>query len=163
MNNKTRFITQAGLIGAIYVVFTLPFASFGTDYMQVRISEVLTILPFFTPAAIPGLTVGCVLSNIFVSKFGMVDIVFGSMATLIAAYMSYRLRDKKALVPIPPIIINAIMVGALIYFGTFGELKFNGTLLSFMAWVGLGQTIACYVMGYPLLIILEKYKGKIFK
>ncbi|QUH29552.1 QueT transporter family protein [Vallitalea guaymasensis] len=163
MNRSTKFLTQAGLIAAIYVVFTLPFASFGTDYMQVRISEALTILPFFTPAAIPGLSIGCLLSNIFISKFGMVDIVFGSLATLIAAYLSYRLRRKKGLVPIPPIIVNAFIVGALIYFGTFGKLEFNATLFSFIAWVGLGQFIACYGIGFPLLLVLDKYKNKIFR
>lgn len=162
MNRSTRFLTQAGVIAAIYVVFTLPFASFGTDFMQVRISEALTILPFFTPAAIPGLTIGCLLSNIFISKIGMVDIVFGTMATFIAAYLSYRLRKRKGLVPIPPIIVNALMVGALIYFGTFGRLEFNTKLLSFMGWLGLGQLIACYGIGFPLLLVLEKYKNRIF-
>lgn len=163
MNKNTKFLAQAGMIAAIYVVFTLPFASFGTDYMQVRISEALTILPFFTPAAIPGLTIGCLLSNAFVSKFGMVDIVFGSLGSLIAAYLSFKLRSKKYLVPLPPILVNAIMVGGLIYFGTFGTLEFNQTLLLFMAWVALGQTIACYGLGLPLMFGLEKYKNRIFK
>lgn len=161
MKNKVNYITNSGVIAAIYVVLTLPFASFSTDFMQIRLSEALTVLPFFTPAAIPGLFIGCLISNIFVSKFGMVDIVFGSLASLIAAYLSRRMPNKY-LVPIPPIIVNAIIVGMLIYFGTFGVLEFNKTLLIMMSWLFVGQTIACYGLGFPVLLILEKYKDKIF-
>lgn len=161
MNMKAKHVTQAGVIAAIYVVLTLPFATISTEVMQVRISESLTILPFFTPAAIPGLFIGCLLSNIFISKFGMVDIVFGSLATFIAAYLSRKMPNKY-LVPIPPIIVNALMVGALIYYGTFGTLQINLTLFAFMGWLAVGQTIACYGLGMPLLLALEKYKTKIF-
>lgn len=161
MKNKVNYITNSGVIAAIYVVLTLPFASFSTDFMQIRLSEALTVLPFFTPAAIPGLFIGCLISNIFVSKFGMVDIVFGSLASLIAAYLSRRMPNKY-LVPIPPIIVNVIIVGMLIYFGTFGVLEFNKTLLIMMSWLFVGQTIACFGLGFPVLLILEKYKDKIF-
>ncbi|WP_058485560.1 QueT transporter family protein [Defluviitalea phaphyphila] len=162
MNKKILFLVQSALIAAIYVVLTLPFAVISTDYLQVRISEALTVLPFYTPAAIPGLFIGCLLSNIFVSKFGMVDIVFGSLATLIAAFLSYKM-PKKILVPIPPIIVNAVIVGFLIYYGTFGNIKVNTTLFVFMGGVGLGQLIACYGLGYPLMLIIDKYKNYIFK
>lgn len=161
MNNKVKYITQSGVIAAIYVVLTLPFASFSTDFMQVRVSEALTVLPFFTPAAIPGLFIGCLISNIFVSKFGMVDIVFGSLASLLAAYLS-RKMPSKYLVPMPPVIINVIIVGMLIYYGTFGTIELNQTLLVMMGWLLIGQSIACYGLGMPLLLIFEKYKGKIF-
>lgn len=162
MNRRILFLVQSSLIAAIYVVLTLPFAAISTDYVQVRLSEALTVLPFFTPASVPGLFVGCLISNIFVSKFGMVDIIFGSLATLIAAYLSYKTR-KKALVPVPPIVVNAVIVGLLIYFGTFGKIEFNTTLLVFMGGVGLGQLISCYGIGYPLMLLLEKYKSHIFK
>ncbi|NLK22129.1 MAG: QueT transporter family protein [Epulopiscium sp.] len=162
MNKKILFLVQSALIAAIYVVLTLPFAVISTDYLQVRISEALTVLPFFTPAAIPGLFIGCMISNIFISKFGMADIVFGSLATLLAAYLSYKM-PKKILVPIPPIIVNAVIVGLLIYYGTFGNIKWNLTLLIFMGGVGLGQLISCYIFGYPLMLVLEKYKKYIFK
>jgi len=162
MNKRVLFLVQSSLIAAIYVVLTLPFAAISTGYIQVRLSEALTVLPFFTPAAVPGLFVGCLISNIFVSRFGLIDIVFGSLATLIAAYLSYKIR-KKALVPIPPIVINALMVGILIYFGTFGRIEWNITLLIFIGSVGLGQIISCYGIGYPLMLLLEKYKSHIFK
>lgn len=162
MNKRILFLVQSALIAAIYVVLTLPFAVISTDYLQVRISEALTVLPFFTPAAIPGLFIGCLISNIFISKFGMVDIVFGSLATFIAAYLSYKM-PKKILVPIPPIVVNAIIVGLLIYYGTFGKIEWNTTLLIFMGGVGLGQLISCYGIGYPLMLILDKYKQHIFK
>lgn len=158
---KAKHVTQAGVIAAIYLVLTLPFATISTEVMQVRISEALTILPFFTPAAIPGLFVGCLLSNIFISKFGLIDIVFGSLATLIAAYLSRKMPNKYW-VPLPPIVVNAIMVGALIYYGTFGTLEMNVTLFVFMGWLAVGQTIACYGLGMPLLLALEKYKDKVF-
>ncbi|MFP4697844.1 MAG: QueT transporter family protein [Eubacteriales bacterium] len=162
MEKGTRYLTQAALIAAIYVVFTLPFATFGTNYIQVRVAEALAILPFFTPAAIPGLTIGCLLSNAFISPYGMIDIVFGTLATLIASYWSFRIKNKY-LVPIPPIVVNAIIVGALIYYGKFDVLEFNGIILSYMGGVALGQTIACYGLGMPLLSALERYKTKIFE
>lgn len=162
MNKKILYLVQSALIAAIYVVLTLPFAVISTDYVQMRISEALTVLPFFTQAAIPGLFIGCLISNIFISKFGMVDIVFGSLATLIAAYLSYKM-PKKILVPIPPIVVNALVVGILIYYGTFREIQWNLILLMFMGGVALGQTIVCYGIGYPLMHLLDKYKQYIFK
>ena len=123
--------------------------------VQVRISEALTVLPYFTPAAIPGLFVGCVIANIYGGE-GIIDLVFGSLATLFAAFLSYKM-PKKYLVPIPPIVVNAIVIG----FVLSHVLKVS--LLITMAWVGLGQLISCYGIGYPLMIILEKYEDRIFR
>ncbi len=156
---KTNYLTQAAMIAAIYVVLVEVFKPFAYGIMQVRIAEVLTILPFFTPAAIPGLTIGALISNIM-GPFGMVDIVFGSLATFIGAYLSYKM-PRKELVPLPPIIVNALIIGTILYhafLGTADEMP----LLMVMAWVALGQCIACYGMGYPLIRILERYKEKIF-
>lgn len=156
---RTKFLTQAAMIAAIYVVLVEVFKPFAYGMIQVRVAEALTILPFFTPAAIPGLTIGVLVSNI-IGPYGMMDIVFGSLATLIAAYLSYKM-PRKILVPIPPITVNAVIIGAMLYYiflGTPDEMP----LLAIMGWVGLGQLIACYGLGYPLMRILEKYKNKIF-
>lgn len=120
MDNRTRkihFLVEAGLIGALYAVLTYVSSMMGLAYgeVQFRISEALTILPVFTPAAIPGLVIGCIIANIG-SPFGMVDIVCGSLATLAAAGFSYAVRkcsikDVPWLAPVGPVLANAVIVG----------------------------------------------------
>lgn len=151
---RTKYLTQAAIIAAVYVVLTMIFAPISYGQVQVRISEALTILPYFTPAAIPGLFIGCIIANIY-GGAGLIDIVFGSLATLLAAFLSYKM-PKKYLVPLPPVIINAVVIGFVLHFAI------NIPLLITMAWVGLGQLIACYGIGYPLMILLEKYADNIF-
>ena len=103
-NNKTvYFMTHGAMIAAIYVALTMLFAPISFGPVQFRISEALCILPFFTPAAVPGLAVGCLLANIFCGAM-MPDIIFGTLATLIGAAGSYALRKNKWLVCIPPIL-----------------------------------------------------------
>lgn len=155
MNNTTKMIVQAGLIGAIYAVLTILIAPIAYGQFQLRVSEALTVLPFFTPAAIPGLFIGCLVANIY-GGLGFIDIFLGSAATLIAAVISYRLRFKKFLVPFPPVIVNAIVVGFIL------NVSLNLPLIPSVLWVGLGQLAACYGLGYPLLLGLEKYKTRIF-
>ena len=94
-NQKVTFLTQAAMIAAIYVVLTVVFAPFGFGEVQVRVAESLTILPFFTPAAIPGLFIGCLIGNILGGAI-IPDIIFGSLATLIAACFTYTLRKKSS-------------------------------------------------------------------
>ena len=104
--SRVRFIAQAAMIAAIYVVLTLLGASFSYGEVQVRISEALTILPVFTPAAIPGVFLGCLLSNIL-GGCVLPDIIFGSLATLIGAVFTWMLRNQsRFLAPLPPIIAN---------------------------------------------------------
>lgn len=152
MNKSTRFLTQAGLIAAIYVVLTLAFRPISFGEVQVRIAEALTILPFFTPAAIPGLFVGCLLGN-FLGGAIVYDIIFGSLASLLSAVLVYALRRHKYLVPIPPIVVNAIAVGIILRYAYAVPLP----LASLMFFVGIGQTIACYGLGLPLLLFLQQY------
>lgn len=147
---KVRFWTQAAMIGAIYAAVTIALGFISYGPIQVRVSEALMVLPYFTPAAIPGLFVGCLLANIH-GPYGLLDIIFGSLATLIAAVIVSRIRIKY-LVPIPPIIINAVVVGLILHF--VSRLPFHYTVL----WVGLGQVIACYGLGLPFLLVLEKRK-----
>ena len=150
---KTKFLIQAGIIAAIYAALTIILAPFSYGPMQIRVSEALTILPFFTPAAVPGLFIGCLVSN-FISPYGLIDMIFGSGATLIAAVGSYLLRSKPLLVPLPPVLVNAVAIGLMLYYAYGVPMN----LFLIMAWVGLGEFIACYAIGYPLLRYLKKYK-----
>lgn len=152
---RVRFIVEVGLIAAMYAALTMLFAPISYGQIQVRISEALTILPFFTPAAIPGLAIGCLFSN-FLSGFGIIDIIFGTLATLIAAVLTYYM-PKKWLAPLPPVIVNGIIVGFVLNY--VADLPLFITML----WVGFGELIACYLLGYPLLLSLEKNKDRIFK
>ncbi|MGM0653218.1 MAG: QueT transporter family protein [Bacillota bacterium] len=147
-NRSYNYWTRAAMIGAVYVVLTLVFAPISYGMIQVRISEALMVLPFFTPAAIPGLFVGCLISNIF-GGLGLPDIVFGSLATLLSAYLVSKINNKY-LVPLPPILINAVVIGFVLHY------VLALPLLLTMLWVGLGQVLACYGLGLPLLLFLEK-------
>jgi len=150
---KTKFLIQAAIIGATYAALTVLLAPFSYGVMQIRVSEALTILPFFTPAAVPGLFVGCLVSN-FLSPYGIIDVICGSAATLIAAIGSYMLRSKPILVPLPPVIANAVIIGLMLYYAYSVPMN----LFLIMGWIALGEFVACYLIGYPLLKYLKKYK-----
>lgn len=156
---KTKLITQAAMIAAIYVILVEVFKPISYGIMQVRVAEILTILPYFTPAAIPGLTVGVLISNTL-GPNGMLDIILGTLASLIAAYLTYKTKTK-ILAPLPPILINALIIGAMLYYIFLGTVD-QMALPVIMGWVGLGQAIVCYGLGYPFMLILERYKN-IFK
>ncbi len=158
MNKKTLYLTQAAIIAAIYtvLVFVFQFSSFGP--IQFRIAEALTILPYFTPAAIPGVTIGCLLSNILF-RADILDIIFGTSATLIAAYLSYQLKENKFFVPIPPILINAIIIPWVLKYAYFEADPIPFMMLT----VGLGQLISAGILGMILLFALERVKHIIFK
>ena len=160
MNKKILFITQAGAIAALYVVLTLLANALGlANYaVQVRFSEALTILPFFTPAAIPGLFVGCIISNILGGCI-IWDIIFGSLATLVGAVFSYLLRKNKWLVPIPPIAANTLVVPFVLKYGYGVSLPIPLMMLT----VGLGEVISCGVLGMILYTALKKQAGRIFR
>ncbi len=158
MNKKVLFIVHAGIIAALYVVLTFVANVFGlANYaVQVRFSEALTILPFFTPAAIPGLTLGCLLANIL-TGCALPDIIFGTLATLIGATLTWILRENKWLAPIPPITANTIIVPFVLFYA-YG---IRPLWLSFLT-VGAGEIISCGILGMLLLNILNKYKKHIF-
>lgn len=151
-NRKIHFIVYSALVAATYVMISLMFAPLSFGPVQLRISEALCVLPYFTPAAIPGLFVGCVISNCFASGMIWADIVFGSLATLMAAVFSYLLRRFKYLVPLPAVILNALVVPMVLKYG-YG---FDDALWVMMLTVGLGQIGACFVLGIPLMLALEK-------
>ncbi|MBQ7431920.1 MAG: QueT transporter family protein [Lachnospiraceae bacterium] len=153
--NRVRFLTQAAMIAAIYVVLTMLANAMGlASYaIQVRFSEALTILPFFTAAAVPGLAVGCLISNILAGG-ALLDIVFGTIATLIGAVCTYLLRKKsKWLAPVPPIIANAVIVPPVLY-GAYG---ISPIWLSVIT-VTIGEIISCGILGMLLLHGLLKYR-----
>jgi len=155
---KTRYIVQAALIAAIYTVLTVYLAPLSYGGQQFRVSEALTVLPSLFPAAIPGLFLGCILSNTF-SFMGLADMVFGSLATLISAYLTYRLsravRDdntvlKLILIPMPPVVINTFVIGAMLRL--IAEIPFPAAATG----VFIGQFGACYVLGCPLYLLLKR-------
>lgn len=147
----TRFLVRSAAIAAIYAALTMLFEPISYGVGQIRVAEALNVLVFFTPAAIPGLFVGCILANIL-GGFGLYDIVLGSAATLIAAFLAYRLRSRKWLVPMPAVILNALVIGPMLYYliGLGDSLWLN------IALVGAGQLVACYALGYPLLLLIER-------
>ncbi len=159
-NKKVLFVAQAALIAAIYVVLTYFVSAFqlASGVIQIRISEALTILPFFTPAAIPGLAIGCFLSNLLTGCLPM-DVFFGSLATLIGAVGSYLLRKYKWLVPLPPVVANTIIVPYVLAY-VYGA---EGSIPFFMVTVGVGEVISCYVLGSILMNALLPYRNVLFK
>lgn len=153
------FLTQAAMIAALYVVLTLVFAPFSFQEIQVRLAEALTILPVFTPAAVPGLFVGCLIGNIL-GGAALPDILFGSLATLAAAFCTYLLRNKSPfLAPVPPIAVNTLVVPLILRFG-YGILL---PLPLMMLTVGLGELISCGLLGLPLLFFLRKHYSFLFQ
>ena len=158
-NKKVLFLTQAAMIAALYVVLTLVFQAISFGEIQVRIAEALTILPVFTPAAIPGLFIGCLIGNVIGGSI-LPDIIFGSLATLIGAYFTYLLRrQNKFLAPLPPIISNIIIVPFILRYA-YG---FNLPIPFMMLTVGMGEVISCGVLGMILYTPLQKHRNRIFK
>ena len=148
-NKKVMFVTQAAMIAAIYVVLGVMFSAFGTKAIQVRIAEALTILPLFTGAAIPGLFVGCLLSNVLSGGI-LPDVIFGSFATLIGAAGTYKLRKvHPVLGTLPPILSNTIIIPFVLRYGYGDPLPIPYMMLT----VGIGEVISCGVLGWFL------YKG----
>lgn len=155
MKKNTRNLALSAIIAAVYAVVTM-YLTYPMSYQasQFRVAEALTILPFFSTAAIPGLFVGCLISNLL-SPVGPLDIIFGSLASLIAAFGTYligksNLKFKKYLAPLPPVVVNALIVGWLLNYTLKWPIAI--TILQ----VGFGQILACYGLGLPLMLFIEK-------
>ena len=162
--SKSRFTTRqialAGIIAAIYAVMSLLSSVFGIAYgpIQCRFSEALTVLPFLFPEAVPGLFIGCVVTNLM-STVGPLDIIFGSLATLLAALWTHRMPNKW-LAPLPPVICNAVIIGAMIAWYEVGFTNAFWGMFAFNALtVGIGEAIACYVLGLLLLQVISRAPG----
>jgi len=150
-----KYVVIPALIAALYcaLVFIFMPVSFGT--VQIRVAEALTVLPYFTPSAIYGLFIGCLLANI-IGGAGILDIILGSLSTLVAAFLTYKVKNKW-LAPIPPIVINMFVIGYVlnIYYG----MNYWLAVVS----VGAGQLVSCMGLGLLLLLQLEKYKERLFE
>ncbi len=158
MNQKSKFLAQAALISALYVVLTYLASILGlsSGVIQIRFSEMLSVLPIFTTAAIPGLFIGCFLANIF-SGCVFWDVIFGSLATLIGAIGTYLLRKNKWLAPIPPIISNTLIIPFVLSY----VYAIPGSTSYFMLTVGIGEVISCGILGILLLKTLKKFENRI--
>ncbi|MDO9508070.1 MAG: QueT transporter family protein [Thermovirgaceae bacterium] len=141
-------LVRGSLVAGVYVALTLIFAPVSFGPVQVRVSEALTLLPWLWIEAVPGLFVGCLIAN-FMGGFGIIDVIFGSAATLAAALLTARMPTRR-LAAIPPVVINALVVGG--YLSVLLELPVIPT----MFYVGLGQIVACFGLGIPLLAVIER-------
>lgn len=158
-----KFIAQGAIIAALYVVLTYLSSVFGlsgTNLVQFRLSEVLTVLPFFTPAAIPGITIGCLVSNL-ITNCAPWDIVFGTLASLLGAVGTYLLRKHRFAAPVPPILANTLIVPFVVYY-CYG---LDQTLAAYPVWMALlitagcvflGEFVCCGVLGTLLQTLLIK-------
>ena len=159
MQKKVLFIAQAGIIAALYVVLTVFVAAFNlaSGAIQVRISEALCVLPFFTPAAVPGVIIGCFLSNIITGAM-LPDVIFGTLATAIAAVASYLLRNHRFLVTVPPILANALIIPFVLKYAY----HLDDAVWFMMLTVGAGEIISCVGLGSLLIAALMPIRKLIF-
>ena len=142
-------IVRASLIAACYVALTTLFGPLSFQATQVRISEALTLLPFIFPEAIPGIFIGCLVANILGGAFGLWDIILGSLASLLAAWLTSK-APNLYWAALPPVLVNAVVVG-----GYIAHITKTPFLLVFLQ-VGVGQLIACYALGIPLVRLLQR-------
>ena len=164
---KLYFITQAAMIAAIYVVLTVFINTFNlaSGTIQIRISEAFTVLPFFTPAAVPGLFIGCLLSNLITGAM-LPDVVFGSLATLVGALGSYALRKHSFLVTLPPVIANMAIIPFVLRYAYGIKFVVHGLDISipFQALtVGIGEVVTCCILGTILIKALTPYRYILFQ
>lgn len=165
-NKKVLFTVQAALIAAIYVVLTCFISAFNlaSGAIQIRISEALTILPYFTPAAIPGLGIGCLLANLLTGA-PIYDVIFGSLATVLGAAGTCLLRKHKFLCTLPPVISNMVIIPLVLRYGYGLVMEFGGrdwSIPFYMLTVGAGEIICCCVLGTVLREALAKVRNVIF-
>lgn len=166
-NKNVTMITQAAIIAALYVVLTMVANALGlANYaIQVRFSEALCVLPFFTVAAVPGLTIGCLISNLLTGA-AIWDIFFGSLATFLGAIGTYLLRKHKVLLTFPPVIANAVIVPLVLRYGYGFTWEYQGVDWSipyFAVTVGIGEIISVCILGSALLKVLLPYRNVMFK
>uniref|UniRef100_A0A7C3RM99 QueT transporter family protein n=1 Tax=Dictyoglomus thermophilum TaxID=14 RepID=A0A7C3RM99_DICTH len=145
---NTKKITRIAFYAVIYSVLTIVFSPISYGPIQVRISEFLTLFPFLDYLAIPGLFLGCFIANIF-SPVGWIDMIFGSLCTLVAAYLTRKMPNIY-LAPLPPILVNAF--GVSLYLHLFFNLPYFLNVL----YIGIGEAIATYVIGLPIVLYILK-------
>ena len=151
---KTRAILAVAVIGAAYAALTLAFAPIAYGPIQFRISEALCVLPFFLPISSVGLAVGCVIANIFSPAPSMLDIVFGPLATLLAGFATASIK-RKWLAPLPPVIFNGVIVGAVLAYTYFTDVFWSALPIVALQ-VAFGEVVVLYALGLPLIIAIQK-------
>lgn len=158
-HNKTKHLTQGAAVAALYVLLTLLAKLLGLDsgQIQLRLSEALCVLPVFLPAAVPGLTIGCLLANLLCGNI-VWDVVFGTLATLIGAVGTRLLRDRPLPALLPPILSNTVIVPFVLAYA-YG---LPGSVPFFMLTVGIGEVLSCGVLGRLLYNTLSKHKTDLF-
>jgi len=142
------FLAKSALIAALYALLVLAFSPLSFGPVQFRVAEALTLLPWLFPEAIPGLFVGCLVSNLF-GGLGIVDMVFGSLATLVAAWLTRRMPNVFW-AAVPPVLINAVVVG------TYLSFLLNVPMAATILYVGLGQAGVCFLLGIPRVTLLAR-------
>jgi len=148
LEKDTQKIIFISIIGATYASLTLLLIPLSYGPFQLRLSEALTVLPYLFPQAVYGLFIGCFIANLF-SPFGLLDIIFGSIATLIAAYLTSR-APNIYLAPLPPVIVNAFIVS--VYLSNLTGIPY----WLMVSYIGVSQVVVCYGIGLPLLMVLKK-------
>lgn len=148
-HSSVRDLTVAAVTAALYAALTVVFAPVSFGAVQFRVAEALTLLPVLFPQAIPGLAVGCLAANL-IGGYGIWDVVFGTLATLAAALLTYRLRRNVWLAAAPPVLTNAVVIGLMLHFVV------KLPLLPTVATVGLGQLAVVYILGVPLTYALSR-------
>lgn len=149
MRTKIRSLTLAAIVAALYTALSMTLPMFAAGPVQFRAAEALTLLPICFAPAIPGLAVGCLLTNLLFG-YGVWDVVFGTLATLLAAILTRKTRRHIALAAAWPVLINALVIGTLLHFVAGAPLAFT------MLTVGLGQLGACYALGIPLVLLIRR-------
>ena len=160
-SKKIQYIARAALVAALYVVLThlSNILGLASGAIQIRFSEALCVLPFFMPSAIPGLFIGCIISNLTVSSVAVWDVIFGSLATLIGAFFASRLKNKW-LIPIPTVLANTAIVPFVILFCyTDKSLWTIPTYLFGVVGVFAGEMISAYALGIILFSALKKHRN----
>ena len=155
--NPLYLMVYGAAIAAIYIILFMLFEPIGSGVIQFRISELLCVMPYFTPAAIPGLFIGCLISNLLGGGVPMA-VIGGSLATLIGAVGSYLLRKNRYLVSVPPIVSNMLIIPWVLKYGYGSDAMIWFSTIT----IGIGEFLAIGVLGQILLGVLEKYKGVLF-
>ncbi len=156
---KTSRLAQCAMIAAIYAVLTLAIPAIGFGIIQFRLGEAMCVLPFFLPSAALGLTLGCFISNSIGAAMGITtvwDILFGTLASAIAAYSAVKIR-REWLVPFPAVIANAFIIGAMLTWVMTGDVFGRAFLLNVLH-IGFSQILSCYGLGMPFLKLLKRIK-----
>jgi len=138
----------SGIIAALYAGLTVLLQAISFGPVQIRVSEAMTLLPLLTPAAIPGLAIGCFVANLLCSVWQ--DWIFGTLATLLAALLTYGLRKNAYLAALMPVLCNGLIIGPMLY------IMYGGSLVINILTVAGGELVACYALGLPLIRALEK-------